>query len=302
MIPHPRMLLCLCAVWMLLGKPAWAEISLDKIMALVPDQRGVVALIGLEGGNVKLVNDVAKARELTVYYQSPNANDVLSVRQQADAVGLLGNRIFADVGSLDSLHLSHNLADAVVIDQGLVGRVKEDEVLRILRPMGKAILGDREIVKPIPEGMDDWSHPYHGPDNNTQSNDKLVRGEFQTQFIGDPKFSPMPEQTVVAGGRIYKAMGHIAHKANQNDMLNTLLCINAYNGTILWRRPLSEGFMLHRNTMVAAEDALYLGDHGDTAALPSLLLRSDLCWPLRSPVPSLIALGPGQPGSPEGRA
>ena len=71
----------------------------------------------------------------------------------------------------------------------------------------------------------------------------------------------MPEQTVVAGGRIYKAMGHIAHKANQNEMLNTLLCINAYNGTILWRRPLSKGFMLHRNTMIATEDSLYLGDH-----------------------------------------
>ena len=57
------------------------------------------------------------------------------------------------------------------------------------------------------------------------------------------------------------AFGHIAHKANQNKWLNTLICANAYNGTILWRRPLSPGFMLHRNTMIATEDALYLGDH-----------------------------------------
>ncbi len=71
----------------------------------------------------------------------------------------------------------------------------------------------------------------------------------------------MPEQSVIANGRIYKAMGHIAHKANQNEMLNTLLCINAFNGTILWRRDLSPGFMLHRNTMVATDDALYMGDH-----------------------------------------
>ena len=56
-------------------------------------------------------------------------------------------------------------------------------------------------------------------------------------------------------------MGHIAHKANQNEMLNTLLCINAHNGTILWRRPSPPGFMIHRNTMIATEDALYLGDH-----------------------------------------
>ncbi|MEZ6153272.1 MAG: PQQ-binding-like beta-propeller repeat protein [Pirellulaceae bacterium] len=116
-------------------------------------------------------------------------------------------------------------------------------------------------MKPVPDGIDQWTHPYHGPDNNPQSNDQLVRGDFRTQFIADPKFSPMPEQTVIVGGRIYKAMGHIAHKANQNEMLNTLLCINAYNGTILWSRPNPPGFMIHRNTMVATDDALYLGDH-----------------------------------------
>ncbi|MEO1994319.1 MAG: hypothetical protein ABGZ17_03490, partial [Planctomycetaceae bacterium] len=117
------------------------------------------------------------------------------------------------------------------------------------------------MTKPVPEGMDEWSHPYHGPDNNPQSTDQFVRGRFRTQFISDPKFSPMPEQTVVAGGRIFKAMGHIAHKTNQNEMLNSLLCINAYNGTILWKRPLSPGFMIHRNTMIATSDALFMGDH-----------------------------------------
>ena len=124
-----------------------------------------------------------------------------------------------------------------------------------------ALVGDRKLVKPVPAGFDDWSHPYHGPDNNPNSTDRYVKGEFRTQFIGMPQFSPMPEQSVIAGGRIFKAMGHIAHKSNQNEMLNTLLCINAYNGTILWRRKLSEGFMIHRNTMIATDDALYMGDH-----------------------------------------
>jgi outer membrane protein assembly factor BamB len=112
----------------------------------------------------------------------------------------------------------------------------------------------------VPAGIDEWTHPYHGPDNNPQSTDQLAKGAFRTQFLAAPKFSPMPEQTVIAGGRIFKAMGHIAHKANQNEMLNTLLCINAYNGTILWKRPLPAGFMIHRNTMIATADALYMGD------------------------------------------
>ena len=74
----------------------------------------------------------------------------------------------------------------------------------------------------------------------------------------EPKFSPMPEVSVAAGGRIFKALGHIAHRANQNVWLNKLLCINAYNGTILWQRDLDEGFMIHRNGMIATDDALYL--------------------------------------------
>ncbi|MGE3781048.1 MAG: PQQ-binding-like beta-propeller repeat protein, partial [Pirellulaceae bacterium] len=159
------------------------------------------------------------------------------------------------------IHLADNVADGLLVSPSARSLAVDAELLRVLRPRAAAFLGDRKLVKPVPAGIDEWTHPYHGPDNNPQSTDQLVRGALRTQFLADPKFSPMPEQTVVAGGRMYKAMGHIAHKSNQNDMLNTLLCINAYNGTILWRRPLSPGFMLHRNTMIATDDALYMGDH-----------------------------------------
>lgn len=43
-------------------------------------------------------------------------------------------------------------------------------------------------------------------------------------------------------------------------MLNTLLAVNAYNGTILWKRPLREGFMILRNTIIATSETLYLAD------------------------------------------
>ena len=130
----------------------------------------------------------------------------------------------------------------------------------MLHPEGKAVLGGEEIVKSAAEGTDAWSHLYHGPDNNTQSEDQLARAPYLTQFLADPKFCPMPEVTVAAGGRIFKAMGHIAHKANQNAMLNTLLGINGYNGEILWQREVPKGFMVHRSTMIATPDVLYLGD------------------------------------------
>jgi len=242
----------------------------DKALSQIDDQRGVIAVLGLPKDNPTFVNQLAQARELTIYFQSANPDDVASVRSAAEQAGLLGQSVFAELGDLKSIHLTHNVADTVVVDRSSIDQTTEEEILRVMRPLAKSLVGDRQLNKPIPEGYEDWSHPYHGPDNNPQSNDKFVFGEFETQFIADPKFSPMPEQTVVGGGRIFKAMGHIAHKANQNDMLNTLLCINAYNGSLLWRRPLSEGFMLHRNTMIATDDELYMGDHQSCKVIDSL--------------------------------
>jgi outer membrane protein assembly factor BamB len=238
-----------------------ASVELKQLATHVGPEGGFVVLVGLPDDDPQRVMRLAEGNRWMIYVRSDQPDAIRGLRELAESKGLLGDRIFAEIGSPETLPLTPNLADAVWVAPRHAGQVVEKELLRVLRPKGLAMVGEKRLTKPVPEGIDDWSHPYHGPDNNPQSEDQLVRGNFETQFIMDPKFSPMPEQSVIAGGRIFKAMGHIAHKANQNDMLNTLLCINAYNGTVLWRRPLPEGFMIHRNTMVATDDALYLGDH-----------------------------------------
>ena len=244
----------------LLSVTSLATAAVQDDLQQIQVQRGIVAVIELPEGQPEYVVDLAKASELRVYFQSANEADVHAVRQLADDAQLLGSRIFVDLGPVESIHLADNIADAVLVAPSTRDQTSDGELLRVLRPRGVAVSGAEHLVKPLPDGIDEWTHPYHGPDNNPQSDDDLVRGDLQTQFLAEPTFSPMPEQTVVAGGRIFKAMGHIAHKANQNEWLNTLLCINAYNGTILWRRALPEGFMIHRNTMVATEDSLLMGD------------------------------------------
>jgi len=243
-------------------------VTVDEELNRLGLKRGVVALVGAPAKEAEHVISLCRQSELTFYLQTSDEKYARELRIKAQSLGLLGKRLFVHLGESQRIHLGDNIADRIVVYDQVepdTGRVHSKElraeVLRALRPKGIAFLGVEILTKPVPEGVDNWSHPYHGPDNNPNSKDELVHGELRTQFIGFPKFSPMPEQTVIAGGRIYKAMGHIAHKANQNEMLNTLLCINAYNGTILWQRPLSEGFMLHRNTMIATDDALYMGDH-----------------------------------------
>ena len=231
------------------------------VLENIGTSKGICAVLGLPAaGDPRFVTELAAASELIVFFQSPDGAEVERVREAADARGLLGTRIVADRGPLGSIHLAANLADAALVAPARRGEAIEAEVLRVLRPEGTGLLGEARIVKPVPPGLDDWSHPYHGPDNNPQSADQAARAPYLTQFLAEPLFCPMPEVTVVAGGRIFKALGHIAHKANQNPWLNTLLCANAYNGTILWKRDLTGTFMIHRNAMIATPDTLYMGD------------------------------------------
>ncbi len=237
---------------------------LDSVAASdIPDidlDRGVLSAVCLSDAELSSFIQSCAEKNWVVFYQTNDLDQLELAKKLAAEHKVLGERFFAAQGNQKRLQLADNIADFIYVGESPGTRIGRDEILRALRPHGTALIDGQTISKPRPDGVDDWTHPYHGPDNNPQSNDQLVKGSFRTQFIGDPMFSPMPEQTVIANGRIFKAMGHIAHKANQNAMLNTLLCINAYNGSVLWRRDLPEGFMLHRNTMIATDESLLLGD------------------------------------------
>ena len=250
--------LLITIISVLTAKPlVFATNQRNPILERIGVKHGICALLG--DPTCKLALELARESELLIYVQLPQAKNVEKVRKVADDAGFYGTRIFVDKGPLKRLHLADNIAD-VIVAVGRAKRVPEAEVLRVLRPQGMALLGRKVLTKPFPKGVDDWSYPYHGPDNNPQSADQIARAPYLTQFIAEPKFCPSPAVTVAAGGRIFRAYGHLAHQANQNAMLNTLMAVNAYNGTILWKRPLREGFMILRNTIIATPETLYLAD------------------------------------------
>jgi len=269
MIPHRKRLTVL-PIWLLAfvvpavcvaARQTTIAAEAEAALSRVGVSKGICVVLGLpKADQAGFVADLAKGSQLLMYFQSPSEQEVAAVRKRAEEAGLLGKRIFVDRGGWGTIHLADNLAGAVLVSPAAEKSVAREELLRVLHPQGKAILPSGEIVKPFPEGIDDWSCPYHGPDNNPQSTDQIARAPYLTQFLAEPRFCPSPAVTVAAGGRIFRAYGHLAHQANQNAMLNTLLALNAYNGTILWKRPLNEGFMILRNTILATPETLYLAD------------------------------------------
>lgn len=230
----------------------------SEILSEIKVDRGICVILGDE--KCELARELIRLSELVIYQQFESDLTVKAARMTADKAGLYGSRIYIEKGDFSRLHLADNLVDAVVdLTNGTT--VLKDEILRILRPGGIALVAGQQMVKPFPEGIDEWSHPFHGPDNNPQSGDQLARAPYLTQFLAEPRYAPATQVAVAAGGRIFKGFGNIAFKEREEPWLNQLVAFNGYNGTLLWKRDLSPGIMLHRNMMIATPEILYYGDH-----------------------------------------
>ena len=219
--------------------------------------RGLCVILG--NGESLMTPQLAGGPDLLIYVQVGDEASYQATCKAADDSGVYGKRVFVGQGGYSRIGLADNLADAVIV-RGAAADVDKDEILRVLRPGGAAYVDGKRIVKPVPAGLDDWSHPYHGADNNPLSQDRVIKAPYLTQFLAEPHYGPLPQVAVASAGRIFKAFGHIAFKVREEPYLNTLAAFNGYNGTLLWKHPLSETYMIHRNTLIATPERVYVAD------------------------------------------
>ena len=248
-------------------------------------RRGVCAVVG----DARAAEALARWTELTVHGIDPNAAVVAAVRKSLTDRGLYGTRVIVETGPPGTLPYADNLLDAVVVLDAGGPKPSLQDVLRVLRPGGVALLGVKpggaaalrarlkgeqgeflqaegrtwfKATKPAPQGTDDWPHWQHGPDNNPASGDRVICAPYMTQYMATPWFSTMPSISVISGGRMFRAAGHIAIHPREERYLNTIYATNAYNGTLLWTRPIPEGSLAHRSIFVATPGILYLIEKG----------------------------------------
>jgi len=282
--------------WIVCGV-AWAESAAgdtaelgNEVLERSGISRGVCVVLG--GADTDLLLALVDTGRLLVHVLDPDDSAVKALRKAASRRGLALDRFVAEAASLGELPHADNVVDLVVaVDPGpdLLDRLEAAEVLRALRPRGKAVLFvaqgragaasssrlrqwasgvaqvDQDaggtwavLEKPALEGAADWSHWEHAPDNNAVSEDAEIKAPYVTQYLARPYYIAMPAVTTAAGGRTFVAMGHIAHHRREEAWLNTILARNGYNGTELWRKRLPDGYLVHRSAFVATDDVFYM--------------------------------------------
>jgi len=222
----------------------------------------VVVLSGGDEKDLPTIAGLVEQTPWTVFCRGTASAGLDTIRDWAGEKGLLGERVYAVDDQGTSLWLAGDLADAVWVAPGVDYPSYEKEILRVLHPGGVCVAPGRVVVKPAQQGVDEWRHPYHGPDNNVVSHDRVARLPGELRFQTYPVFAPMPNQTLFAGGRIFFFSGHIAFHEREEPLLNTLTVLNAYNGLRLWSRPLHPDYVVHNVAKLATQDEVVFAEGG----------------------------------------
>ncbi|MBL7187945.1 MAG: PQQ-binding-like beta-propeller repeat protein [Phycisphaerae bacterium] len=245
-------LLCCSAV---IANDAVTELSkhLGKMPALV------VVVCGGNEGDLPTIAGIVEQTPWTVFCQGAASPGLEKIRNWAREKGLLGGRVCVVDDDGESLWLAADMADAVWVAPGVDARPLEKEILRVLHPGGVCVASGEVSVKPAAGGTDEWRHPYHDPDNNVVSRDRVSRLPGELRFQTYPVFAAMPNQTLFAGGRIFFS-GHIAFHEREEPLLNRLTVLNAYNGLRLWSRPLDPDYVVHNISKLATADEVVFAE------------------------------------------
>jgi len=236
---------------------------------------------------------------LIVHTLAREARNVDDLRQRADAAGRLGRSLYIDEGDAAHDPLADWCADLVVVADAAdadLDALAAPEALRTLAPYrgmlvvgrakalgaglsrerlaawaAKLDLADAHVVadeqglwavaraRPL-AGGDDWGHWMHGPDLNRVSSDTVLKWPFLPQWLGQPYHAEdRHDINVVAGGRRFHARNTM-YQGFPDEPRRMLTAQSAYNGAVLWRRPLPDAFGVVGSLLVATPELLFLKD------------------------------------------
>lgn len=203
-----------------------AEPAADDLLKAIDIRHGLVVHVSATDGS--LAQALAANDSLLVHAVALDAANETQMRQRFVKAGIHGQATAGRRNADGSLPLADQVAAIVVADLDAAGSPSREEVMRILRPLGKAYVksdGKWSVAnKPRPKEIDDWSQYYHDAAMSDVSADRVAgpaRGlQWQTG----------PQDTHSDGVRVIGdlVIGHDAQGLWARD---------AFSGLPLWRRP-----------------------------------------------------------------
>ena len=178
-----------------------------------------------------------------------DAAKVARARAMIRAKGLYGP-VSVERLAGDALPYADNLVNLLVVeDAGGVGR---EEMLRVLCPGGAAYLRVEgkwtHLVKPRPGEIDEWTHYLHDASNNAVAADTQVGPPRRLRWVAEPLWARSHEfisslsAMVSAGGRLFYVFDEGLTGITTPTVPErwTLIARDAFNGVLLWKRPLPD--------------------------------------------------------------
>lgn len=174
-----------------------------------------------------------------------NAGNVERARKHIKSLGLYGS-VAVDHLAGKNLPFIDNLVNLVVSED--LGGVPMSEVMRVLCPNGFAYIkkGGKwtKTLKARPKEIDDWTHYLHDSTNNAVAHDTVIGPPRRMQWIGSPRWSRHHDRMtstsalVSAGGKVFYIFDEASRFSVLLDPKWSLIARDAFNGTILWKRPI----------------------------------------------------------------
>jgi len=244
--------LCICSV-----APAQTRGELvESTSSPVQQAKQILDTTGIKGGLIvhigagvgKLTAALRASDSYTVHGLEADPAKVAEARSYIQTRGIYGP-VSVEQYSGAALPYTDNLINLVIIQDP--GKVPMDEVMRVLAPAAVAYVQRNgkweKTVKAWPDNIDQWTHFLHDASNNTVAKDSAVGPPRSLHWVAPPLWLRSHEipsgiqSAVSSGGRLFYIFdeGLIGITDERLPDRWSLVCRDAFNGKLLWKRELS---------------------------------------------------------------
>lgn len=206
---------------------------------------GIIVHIGCGDGT--LTAALKKSESFLVQGLDSDADNVKKAREHIMSGNGYGT-VSVDLLTGNRLPYTDNMINLIVSEGS--SQIPEEEIMRVLTPdgvlMAKTDSGWEKTVKPRPAGMDEWNQYLYDAGNNPVSKDTVIGPVKHYQWVGSPMWSRHHDTTasmsalVSAKGRIFYVIDEGPKESAQLPAENFLVARDAFNGTILWKKPIPQ--------------------------------------------------------------